>query len=205
MINQALSSQTIHQIISIYNSQYLQRDQPNETSNTFALHHSASNVPNLIESYTHFHKRTKNVFANALPFPNPTLSPKRHQARISSFIKDYITFNHQVPQTSNESSDERLFLANASHIYNTHMTALLQKQLQAEYNNSFVDNTSTVIDMPQMVQAQAQQDYLLLDEEDSGSYMEDSEHANNVFFQDHYSNDDYEGTDEPSDNTTGYD
>ena len=232
MINQPLSSQTIHQILSTYNSQYFHQNYPNETSNTFALHHTTSTTPNPIESYTHFHKITKNALSNALPFPNPTLNPKHHQARISSFIKDYITFNNQIPPTNNYSlSDKHLFLTNALHIYDTHTTSLLQKQLQTEFNNSFTDNTSTVIDLPQMVQAQ--QDNVLSNEEGSESVIEESNEMwlntqnNNVnqeggsnmssiqdnllqynLHSDTYTDidvDDYEGTDELSDNTSTYD
>jgi hypothetical protein len=49
---------------------------------------------------------------------------------------------------------------------------MLQKKLQNEFNNSFVDNTSTIIDQPQIVQAQ--QEYTMSNEEDSESFVEES-------------------------------
>ena len=175
MITQPLSSQTIHQIISTYNSQYNPNIPLNETSNTFALHQTTSTTLNPIESYTHFRKQTKTAFTNALPFPNPALHPKHHQASITSFINDYITFNDQLPQANDDSPlscSKHLFLAHAPHVYDVPTALMLQKKLQNEFNNSFVDNTSTVIDVPQIVQPQ--QEYTVSNEEDSESFVEDS-------------------------------
>jgi hypothetical protein len=191
MITQPLSSQTIHQIISTYNSQYNPNTPFNETSNTFALHQTTSTTPNPIESYTHFHKLTKTAFTKALPFPNPTLPPKHHQACITSFINDYITFNNQLPQTNDDSPlscSKHLFLAHAPHVYDVPTAKMLQKKLQNEFNNSFVDNTSTVIDVPQIVQPQ--QEYMMSNEEDSESFVEDS---SEVLFGNQNSNVNQEG------------
>ena len=178
MITQPLSSQTIHQIISTYNSQYNPNTPFNDTSNTFALHQTTSITPNPIESYIHFHKLTKTTFTNALPFPNPTLPPKHHQACITSFINDYITFNNQLPQTNDDSPlscSKHLFLAHAPHVYDVPTAKMLQKKLQNEFNNSFVDNTSTVIDVPQIVHAQ--QEYTMSNGENSESFVEESSEA----------------------------
>ena len=191
MITQPLSSQTIHQIISTYNSRYNPNTPLNETSNTFALHQTTSTTPNPIESYTHFYKLTKTAFTNALLFPNPTLPPKHHQVCITSFINDYITFNNQLPQTNDDlplSSNKHLFLAHTTHVYDVPTALMLQKKLQNEFNNSFVDNTSTVIDVPQIVQPQ--QEYTMSNEEDSESFVEDS---SEVLFGNQNSNVNQEG------------
>ena len=65
---------------------------------------------------------------------------------------------------------------------------MLQKKLQNEFNNSFVDNTSTVIDVPQIVQPQ--QEYTMSNEEDSESFVEDS---SEVLFGNQNSNVNQEG------------
>jgi hypothetical protein len=101
---------------------------------------------------------------------------------------------------------------------------MLQKKLQNEFNNSFVDNTSTVIDELQIVQAQ--QEYTMSNEEDSESFVEESSEmlfnnqnsnvnqeggngisAQNLLLQDSDidDEDDDVGSEVLSDNTSNYD
>ena len=109
-----LNAKTIQNIITSYNSQYIESSQTNNQFNTLSTVNnycilSKDNFPYENTSYDHYIKKKKAFINNNFTKNHPGLSPNFHQKQIYKCMMDLHNLNKNISKTK---ENKRLFFVN---------------------------------------------------------------------------------------------
>jgi hypothetical protein len=145
-----LNAENIQNIITSYNSQYIESSQTNNQFNTLSTINnycisSKDNFPYKNTSYAHYIKKKKAFINNIFTINHSGLSPNFHQKQIYKCMMDLHNLNKNISKTK---ENKKLFFVN-NIIYQSYSVenkliknriTTLRKKLENEYHNEFSDN-----------------------------------------------------------------